>query len=287
MAYTRVTFSKKRTPKNRTPKRKSTPRNGNFNKRVQLVINRNLERKMKTLSVFDGFYIKGCGLTDTAVTGYNPGINVANLLQTMNLTQGSNQEQRIGNAIQSCRLRVRGFIESLPLKTADVSTPSQPANTDNRPFEVHMLIYKKKKDVNNSLANIKQLPANTTGTITNEIINSLYPFNRDTYVIKKHRVFKLKGAPAGDATSAYSPQDATNPGFCRFIQDIPISPKLLYTETTSGTATTVPTNDWVGICFYVMNSNGAQLTFTPTGGLLNYQAKAKITMDAVLSYTDA
>ena len=107
---------------------------------------------------------------------------------------------------------------------------------------------------------LKQKMGNTTGAVTYELMNSLYPWNRDSYIIKKHRVFKMR--PLAQVTSVSTdhnalanPQYSNAPAFQRFVQNIPISKKLIYADQN-----TTPSNDWVGVAFYIINGDGTNLT---------------------------
>lgn len=238
-----------------------------FNKRVLQVVDRTRETKMKIVSVFNENNITGFGMTTVGSTAQ--GLNNKNILSAIALAQGTNQEQRVGNEVGSCKLRLRGFVQSNPYESSN--------NTSTLPFEVHMLVYKRKKSMDNTYDIIKSLPNNSTGEIDNTIINTLYPFNKDSYIIKKHRVFRLRPLVHQVSEVGHiNPQSSNAPMFQRFIQDINISNKLLYSDDL-----THPSNDWVGILFYCVNPDGSSMTST--------QAiyRAKVTMDAVLTYKDA
>jgi hypothetical protein len=68
------------------------------------------------------------------------------------------------------------------------------SNFDPYPFELHMVLYKYKQSNVYADNTLKIYPGNTTGPIDSTIINSLYPYNRDQYQIKKVKIFKLKSA---------------------------------------------------------------------------------------------
>jgi len=253
-----------------TAVKKTTPA---FNKRVLAVVNRNTETKMKIINVFDDTTIHGFGLaTSPGITPTVPGAYDTNILSTLTLTQGMDQESRIGNEVGNCKLRLRGFIHS---NEYNLTT-----NTSYMPYEVHMLVYKKKKDIANDFANIKSLPNNSVGEIDHTIINSVYPFNKDSYIIKKHRVFKMRPLNSnspGTGGISYNSQYSNAPAFRRFQIDINIANKLMFADKLN-----VPSNDWVGVAFYVVNGDGTAL-FNGT----NWQNRCKVSMDAVLTYKDA
>jgi hypothetical protein len=237
-----------------------------FNKRVLQVVDRTRETKMKIFDCFTSEEIHGFGMKTQGSTVQ--GIKINNLLSKAALAQGTEQEQRIGNEVSNARLKLRGFIHS---NTYDSAT-----NNSTLPFEVHMVVYKRKKSIDNTFDIIKSLPSNSTGEIDGTLMNTLYPFNKDSYIIKKHRVFRMRPLSHEDSTGPINPQSSNAPMFQRFIQEINISNKLMYSDTL-----TVPSNDWVGVLFYCINGDGE------SGGSASGQIRAKVTMDAVLTYKDA
>ena len=153
-----------------------------FNERVRKVIHGEAETKEKVVNIFNSSNINGVGLDAT-----NPaqimGLTQNNILEVLGIQQGTEQEQREGNKIEDCRLRLRGFIQTMPHSTG---------NTSTYPYEVHMVFFKNKKAISNVNNQLKQLPNNLTGGVDGTIQNSLYPYNKDMYIIRKVRVFKLR-----------------------------------------------------------------------------------------------
>ena len=240
-----------------------------FNERVRKVINGEAETKKKVVNIFNLSNVNGVGLTTT--TTPLGGLTQANILDTLAIAQGNEQEEREGNKIQNCMLKVRGVIQS----SEYAPTGSTTVNDSNYPFEVHMVFYKLKKLITNSYKDIKVLPNNSTGTVDGTLINSVYPYNKDEYIIRKVRVFRLR--PLVAPTIANNPyinaQQSNAPAFHRFVETIDIHKELKYNDQE-----TVPANDWVGVSFFVINGDGAVLEQTT--------ARAQITMDAVLTYKD-
>jgi hypothetical protein len=258
-------------------------RKTNFNTRVLSVINRNIETKQKVINIYENAQIYGCGLlrpADASIVA-DPGLFRDNILADLHLQRGATQEQMLGNKIENCKLTIRGFVKSNEWHVDH--------NNSTLPFEVHMLAFKRKKSMDNHIDIIKQLPGNQTGPIDASIINSVYPFNKDSYVIKCHRVFRLRplrlishtsGVPAaGDV--AINSQQSNAPMFQRFYQTIPISKMLNYSD-----GITAPSNDWLGLAFYVVNADGTLLTYGAGAGKA-YQYRSAITLDAVLTWKDS
>jgi hypothetical protein len=270
MAYAkRPTFRRKANPKAKKPltakKAVATAARTNFNKRVLQVINRNSETKMKIVEIFSDQDITGFGMK--TVGGATQGVSNRNILSTIALAQGTEQEQRIGNEVGSCKLRLRGYVQSNVYSNSNASL---------LPFEVHMVVYKRKKSIDNTFDIIKSLPSNTTGEIDNTIMNTLMPFNKDSYIIKKHRVFRMRPPAANTGTNTINAVQSDDPMFRRFQQDINISNTLKYSDQLE-----VPSNDWVGVLFYVINGDGGIWDGTGTS-----PQRAKVNMQAVLTYKD-
>ena len=244
-----------------------------FNERVRKVLAGEAERKKKVVQIFQNSPIRGTGL-DTAAAGGARGQYNINVLQTMAIAQGTEQEQREGNKISNCKLTVRGFVRSNGFS----DTGAAGTNNSSYPFEVHMVWYKNKVNYSTSLndyQNLKSLPNNQTGPIDGSIMNSLYPFNKDLYIIRRKRVFRLRPLPesTGSTDTMVNSQYSNAPQFLRFADTIDIHKDLKFNDGSN-----TPTNDWVGCVVYVVNGDGEDLA--------TIQHRSNITMDAVLTYTD-
>lgn len=228
-----------------------------FEKRVMNIVHKQAETKQKVINLYNNSSIQGSGLSS------GNGLQVANILSTLSVAQGLEQEQRQGNEISNCKLRLRGLLESLAFD------PTTNPNVYN--FEVHMVVFKKKDDPQNSNAFLKTAPGNITTTCDGTLINTMYPYNKDLYVIKKTKVFRFQPFIPGSTIAIAQPNTYL---FKRFYVDIPISKKLKYNDSL-----TDPTNDWVSIGFYVVNSDGSTQASTSV-------TRAQLTMDAMLTYDD-
>lgn len=252
-------------------KAKATAPKLSFNERVRKVIAGEAETKMKVVNIFNQSGVTHVGLSQAAPVA---GLINHNILETLAIDQGAEQEQREGNKISECRLTVRGVI-------ASQSSTDNPATALNNPFEVHMVFFKEKKDIGNSVQMLKVLPNNNTGPIDGSLINSVYPYNKDRYIIRKVKVFRLRPVPGtatvlpGGDQPTLNTQLSNAPFFHRFVETIDIHKDLKFNDQA-----TVPTNDWVGVGFFVINADGS--TTLPVVG----QARAEVTMDAVLRYKD-
>ena len=237
-----------------------------FNERVRKVIKGEAETKEKVVNIFNQSAIHGIGLDKTTTPPM--GLTQTNILDVLSITQGSEQEEREGNKINDCRLRLRGFIQSNAYSAT---------NTSEFPYEVHMVFFKEKKSILNDNSQLKQLPNNATGIVDGTVLNSLYPYNKDKYLIRKVKVFKMRPLAhlRNDAgiTSALNSQQSNAPAFRRFVETIDIHKELKYNDQSD-----VPANDWLGVSFFVINGDNSNLAAT--------QVRALATMDAVLRYKD-
>lgn len=254
--------------KPKTAGRKPIKSKQSFNQRVRKVLAADSETKMKIVNVFNESNIVGTGLADDPFAGQT-GLTDTNVLQTLAIAQGSEQEERQGNKISNCRLTLRGVIQGNEYNSS--------TNTNNYPYEVHMVFYKEKKSINNDRFSLKSLPNNQTGEITGGLMNSVYPYNKDKYIIRKVRVFRLR--PLGEISttslnSYVNNQWSNAPAFHRFVETIDIHKELRYNDTS-----VIPANDWCGVSFFVINGDG-QLSRPQN------DVRATVTMDAVLSFKD-
>jgi len=230
---------------------------------INAVINRKAETKMKTIKLHTGTAVPGGGLGNS---GSGFGLNVNNLLSVMALDQGIEQEQRIGNKVTNAKLLIRGFAQTLTVS---------PSNPNTCPYELHMLIYKNKIDgFNNDIQNIKQLPGNNTGNIDGSVMNTCFPYNRDSYTILGERIFRFNQIDLVTAPSL-SNQESRATYYRRFTVNIPIKSTLLFRD---GAVNTDPTNEYVGVGFYWINGDASN---APSA-----ESRCAITCDAQLSFKD-
>lgn len=237
-----------------------------FNKRVLAVVNKGRERKNKVYNLMVDLPARGSGLT---VTGQGHQGLVADIMALSAIDQGITQEQRIGNKIGNVKLNIRGFVRSSPF--------NQTSNPFTVPFEVHILVYKNKLDHQGDFTQLKNDINGTSGQVTGDAMNSLRPWNRDLYIIKKHLTLKLNAQPeiaAATPAVLINPQSGFNPVMRRFSIDIPVAKNWIYNDGGN-----IPVNDWCHVAAYVMNADGQVFN--------NTQSRCLVSMDAYLSYEDA
>lgn len=275
----RVGYSRKSIVKRR-PQPKATSKIVSI---VKNTIARNIEQKMTVMPFLGSrvsmVTIPGFGLSANIAGNTNnvvPGLYKHNMFTALSLGQGTHQDQRIGNSVKTKSLTFRGVVTALP---------SSSANNDPLPFEVHLLWFKRKKFQSGTPASapddLKQYSTNTLIPVEPYIMNSVIPWNKDSYEIKAHRVFRLRQYSVNlgnNAPEQLNPQLSNAPFFHRFHVTIPIKTNLQFED-----GATNPSNDWCSFAAYVINSNGAAV-FDALG---DWETKAAIGMDMVYRYTDA
>lgn len=223
--------------------------------------------------------IWGNGLSAGYLFTSGNGYLIPDLLRTIPVIQGTSNQQRIGNQINVKSLTLRGFLTTTPFSTN--------FNPTILPFEVHMIVYKRKNDPLGSPAHIKNYTDNTNGGITGTAANSMLPWNTDNYRILKHRVFRMK-PPNHTGTFQNSPTlapvnvqqagSSNNPMFRRFAVNIPVASKFRYNDPDTVSEQKYPVNDYVSVGFYCISGDGNAFS------ALSYPAQVYLT--ATLKYTD-
>jgi len=221
-----------------------------------------VERKYKVITIYDQVAIPGCGLQPI---GASPAGLQANLLNGSNfaLDQGSGTAERLGNTIMNCTLNLRGYIQT------NLTGPSTLF-----PHEVHLLVFKKKNDPSGDTTEILKKPGESIGPITRQIRDTLMPFNKPTYIIKKHRVFKMSPPPS-DGNDEMNSQTSRFPIVRRFAMNIPIAKTLKYDNSSTALGFKDPNNDWVSFCAYVIAGDGA--SYSSSQHLSNLYVDARYT----------
>jgi len=255
----------KRTSKRRTAK--STP---TFKKKVMAVVRRVAEKKVKVVNIEQGGSITSGGLIMDSTGGIVNGYVNSLLLGTLALAQGVEQEQRIGNQVSNAKFTISGVVTAQPY---DGTT-----NPNENAFECHIVVFKNKKDtLYNTANNLKTYPLNVTGPADGSLINTVYPYNRDLYSIKSVRKFNMIGFIKPANPGAGPVASSTNQGWGktmhRFSIDCGVNPKLKYIDGSN-----IPSNDWVGVGFYVVNTDGTVET--------NAVTRAVCVFDGKLTFTD-
>lgn len=245
--------------------KRSTKPKVTFEKKVISVIRSQAETKQKSISVFNNTNIYGNGLNGGNANG---GAQMNNILSAIALANGTSQDTRCGNSISNCSLSLRGFVES---SNYDATT-----NPGISPYECHIVFFKNKAGADEPGAttnyqNLKSLPGNLLGPVDGTVMNSLYPYNKDLYTIKKVKIIKLKGAPFNVTSGIYN--DGNSVQYKRFRVNIPIKKVLKYQDNA-----TLPTNEWLSVGCFIILGDGSLYSGT--------QVKANISMDATIRFDD-
>lgn len=275
-------FRKKRTTRP-LKKRKMVPTKALTNAVKQITLKAQ-ETKMVQTNVISNQGIQGNGLDyDFASDSYLGGGGKGNVLASAaNIECGSKERDRVGNEINVVSMNLKGFIRCRPF---DGTT-----NTNRTPFDVYMVIYKKKNEPEGQTDNLINYTNGTKGKITGSIITTvLSPFNRDNYVIKKVMKFPLKAQPMINNNVVTDPlttmptsengetSGSTRDYFRMFNVKVPIKKVLKYNTHNQA----APCNDWFGVGFYYINGDATAQTATAAS-----QIRAEVTMHSVLKFKD-
>lgn len=261
-------------------RRPATRRTSKIVSIVKTTLARNLEQKMTVMpfvgNIAQAVTIPGMGLNASpwSTAGFQPGIYKANMFSVMAMGQGTHQDQRIGNSVKTKSLSFRGVVGSMPYSAT---------NTGQLPFEVHLLWFKAKKYNVAAVTpplDLKQYATNTLLGVDPTLMSTVLPWNKDAYIIKAHKVFRLRPLRIGVTSNSINPQNSDAPQFHRFHVKIPIATNLMFEDNGF-----IPSNDWCSFAAYVINSDGT-VSFdgsTPP----QWNERAYISMDMVYNYTDA
>lgn len=222
--------------------------------------------------------INGGGLSFSGLI-FNNGAGVPNVLAGLALGQGTQNNQRLGNEVSVKSLTLKGIVQQSPYNAL--------TNTNRTPFDVYMIVYKRKQNSDGNPATIKEYDSNNMGPIDGSIARTvLDPFNRNGYIIKKVRKFKMQpaseiitgGSSSTPGLAILNPQigSGTRDFFTTFSVKVPIKKILQFND-----ADTEPKNDWCTVGFYYINGNAS----ATAGGTLT-ESRANITLQAQLRYTD-
>jgi len=294
MAYA---YARKRTRKTAAPKRRRPVRKPRVTKAVQTYVSRAVgkatEVKSKTcypVSMYntdDYQHITGGGLGMPDLSGQDAqaGYLIPNIWSSDALltpVQGNMGDQRIGNRIKPVSLVMKGFIKIMQYNPQ--------SNHSELPFEVHCIVYKRKAFSNGDPANLcigtSGKPTDIDGTAEGSLLN----WNKDEYIIYKHRVWRMRqptsmhtDAPfvmtdsnvgTGTVVANINTGRATNPYFKRFAMKLPCPKHLRFNE-----GQTAPVNASLSVGFWIINGDGKELGMD--------QVRATLFMSQTLRYTDA
>lgn len=238
---------------------KGRPRaTGAFAKRVRTVLFKEAETKLKVVTFMDAESIPRSGLQTEATGKSLDGKNIPNLWganldvpgQTyFALHRGTEQEQFIGNQISDPVINFRGFVTSKPWDTT---------NNSVLPYEFHIIVYKNKLTPAVGNPNgILTAPDNEVSRINGTAKDSMYAWNRDGYVIKKHMSFRMRPRMKTLSQDSVQNGDLSNaPVFRRFGFQIKLKKVLKFPD--SQTYPDDPLGN-VSIGMYVIDGSGEAL----------------------------
>ena len=292
-----MAYARKRTRKTVAPKRRRAVRKPRVTKAVKNYVARAVRKteevKQKTcypVSMYntdDYQHITGGGLGMPDVSGQDAqnGYLIPNIWSSaakLSPEQGTMADQRIGNRVKPLSLVMRGFIK--------IMAYNPQSNHSELPFEVHCLVYKRKSFANGDPANLVIGTSGKPTVIDGTAECSLLQWNKDEYIIYKHRVWRMRQPTSMHADAPFRMTDsnvgtgtvaanintgrASNPFFKRFAMRLPTPKFLRFNE-----GQTAPVNAALSVGFYIINGDGKELGAD--------QVRCTLFMSQTLKYTDA
>jgi len=226
---TRRVFAKRRAPL----RRKAAPKKKSMLKMIKREISKAAENK--TMQVYDhGWDIKPFAAADFDSRILPMGPDATGLI----ITQGTNQQQRIGNKIKLKKLVFSGIVHPLPYHATTNPTPA--------PCYVKLFFFYNKED-GNAVPTVKADGdffqfGGSTATFQNELSDMISPINTDKYRVLATRTLKI-GYQVYSGTGALPTQgNLSNNDFklCqRFRVDLTkLHPQIIQFRDTASAPTT-------------------------------------------------
>jgi len=234
------------------------------------------EVKLNHINLLTAKTINGGGLTFQNFL-FNAGAGVPNVLAGLGLTRGTFNNQRIGNDVNVKSVILKGFINQMPYNAH--------TNASKAPFDVYMIVYKRKAVSDGDPLYLKEYPNDNMGMIDGSITTTvLHPFNRQGYIIKKVKKFSFKAAAEIISGGQTTPPAILNPEtgsstrdyFKTFSVKVPVKKVLKFND-----ADTEPKNDWFTVGFYYINGDAGA---TLAGSTI--ETRAAVTLQGQLRFTD-
>lgn len=248
----------------------------NIAKVVQNVLNKDAEVKVvSNTELANKVKVYGSGLS-YAAGGPNQGwvSTVAGLIPP--IQQGTTQATRIGNKITPRGLNVRYSIYALP--STDSSTGAGLGGNINPfvtlPFRVKVIIFRHRYATDDYSQNGILQTGATTSDLTSDIDSFFRPYNKDEFIIKYSKMFKLQ-PPRHAMTSSYTGQSQDPYAKSMVIRNLNIKlPKLRYNDNTS-----TPSNAQWYMAVAVCNEDSSVIT-------AGTQSRCEINVESHLYFTD-
>jgi len=222
--------------------------------------------------------IPGGGLQIGGLVAAQKGLCAKQLFSYVSIQPGYSSQQRCGQKISP-----KSFIVKLQvMATAYDGT----ANPFHQPFTCHVLFYKNKtgQAAEGDPSTLLESFSSNTQALSGSAYDSMAPWNRANYVIKKYAKFKLKPPPAphevvtttGDDVVMYNPSfgSANTPVFVTKSFKIPIAKTWYFSDG----GLNVPRNDYLSLGIWTTQADGQPILAT--------QTRAKVICTARLYYTD-
>lgn len=249
--------------------------------KVNAVVNKAVARTEEVkcamnLAVANKQLVYGGGLAYALAAPNQGWVSLSGLVPT--ISQGSGSDQRIGNTIMPKRLNVKYTIYANP-STETGSTALAGGNINpfyGLPFRVKVIIFKHRFAIDEPNQTGIIQAGNVNADLTNDLDTFFRPYNKDEYIIKYSKMFKMQN-PRHNLTGTAFTQQNQSPGTNTMVmKSLNIKlPKIRFND-----ATTINANSQWYIAFACVNEDSTVIT-------AGSQSRFTINCESYLYYTDS
>lgn len=263
----------KRKPYARKARAKTNPKAKRAN--LKKLIRQVMAPEVKCVSNVDlanKVLVYGSGLNYASASPNQGWVSVNGIIPPLAL--GNTSATRIGNRITPKRLNVRYSIYANASTQAD-STGGNINPYYNLPFRVKVIVFRHRFAIDEpSQTGIINNGA-TNADMTGDIDTFFRPYNRDEYIIKYSKMYKLTNPRHNMTGTTYTGQSQDPYSTSMVIRQISMKlPKLRYNDAT----TTAANQQWY-IAFAVCNEDSTVIT-------AGSQSRCTINVESYMYYTD-
>lgn len=231
---------------------------------------------VSNLSIANKVLVYGSGLNYALASPNQGWVSLSGVVP--NVSVGTSVEGRIGNHINPKRLNVRYSVYANP-STESGSTALPGGNINpyyGLPFRVKVIIFRARYAQDDaSQTGIIQAGA-TAAELTSDIDTFFRPYNKDKYIIKYSKMFKMQNPRHNLTGTAFTQQNQEPNTTSMVIRQVSLKlPKLKFNDSTA-----VNENQQYYIAFAVCNEDSSVIT-------AGSQSRCTINVESHLYFTDA
>lgn len=235
---------------------------------VKCVMNLNMANKL---------YVYGSGLNYATLSPNQGWCSVGGLIPTV--TQGTASDQRVGNTIVPKKLKVRYSIYANP--STEVGSTGMPGGNINPfyglPFIVKVIVFRHRFAIDEASQSGIIQAGSLNADLGSDIDTFFRPFNRDEYIIKYSKTFKMQNPRHNLSGTGYTQSgNVGTPMDTLIMKTINLDiPKLYFNDSTGTNAN----SQWY-LAMAVCNQDSSVIT---SGS----QSRINISVESYLYYTDS